>query len=478
VPSTHLFRAIAKRCLVRTETRLLMPFANILLIMAMDLDKTLFTQVLAPHIRRDRVFAHRCYWYSAARPSTMARKMARQVLEHMEQRDRDAVRATGRWVTTIRTITDDFVRDRAKQPGVNSGNINSGVTSGAVASTGSNAVPVTSAMDRECLSQPVLLPGRCDRRVCRVFLETMKVLGSASVPVSFQVRMMDVGTGKTTLETLMVKRDEHFWNDVCVMNIHEHVGHENPELQKYMNLYHVCPLSPSCGLVQFIRGAESLFNLRQKRIDISRHIVKTAPQSATVGSVRKCFRRSVAFSSVMGLMCGYADRHLGNLVVSRGVLTQIDFGFLLSREPGTKRRFLPAPHRVRLTPELLDIIETDNSDNSDGSDSIDGSDSGCNINTSSNRLSTFLQECTSINKQLRSSAHAVYFMLYPLCKTYVSTADIVLHLRSWILPGSEIRHADAVLKNQIRTATARTTSNVLVSWFLDEIHKFGQTIGT
>jgi hypothetical protein len=199
-----------------------------------------------------------------------------------------------------------------------------------------------------------------------------------------------------------------------------------------------------------VEGAASLYDLQQHGRSVLQHVVRTSSRTCTVADMETTFRRSVAFACVMALMLGYGDRHLGNLIVAGGRLTHIDYGFILSREPDSKR-FLPTPHRVRLTPELLDTI-------------------GPEFNAQ------FLQECTQINIQLRSCAHAVYHLVYPLVQTYSSHDDIVMHLRTFVLPGCQIGHVDMVLKTVISSSTQ--TRSAVLSWVFDKIHWMGQYVGS
>jgi hypothetical protein len=426
LPTDHAYRPVARATLAKVPPAQLLPFVNVLLILAADFDDYIFADVVLPAARADPELAFRCYYYVAARPH-MAVLRQRTLSRLLSAAQKTHVARTEQWLANLQVLAMDLRQGARVEDLVRT--------------------PQAAALQNRA-GPPVLLPGTAALAVAHVRVATLRVLSSASRPVVVQVQLAD---GKQ--KCIMIKRDPQFWNDVAVLNVHEHVAATCPGLRECISLYHVCPLSQDTGLVVFVDGAVSLFSLQERGENLLRHVVRTAGKHRTVGEMETVFRRSVAFSCIMALMLGYGDRHLGNLVIGGGLLLHIDYGFLLSREPDSKR-FLPAPHRVRTTPEVLQAIGPEH-------------------------YEQFLEDCTGINKQLRGCAHAVYFLLYPLVKTYVSNADIVLHLRSFVRPGSQIRHVDAQLRRQIRTATSQTTvTDAWVTKALDFLHRMGQTFGT
>jgi hypothetical protein len=424
VPATHPLQKVARRGLVAVDSERLLPFVNVLVVLAGDLDPRLWRDVLAHHARACREFAFRVYWYARARTAPSQRALARRVAGAASAADQAAFRLTGTWATALRLLCSDG-EDAAAGEGVGGG------------------VP-------EVLGRPVLFPGTCRTRVLRVHAGTMRKIPSSSCPVVFQMDLEDVATRAVRRRTVMVKRDRDFWNEVCVLNVHEHVANTHPDVRRLIHLYAVCPLAADVGLVVFVDGAASLYDLRQNGRSVLQHVVRTAPRDATVPEMEATFRQSVAFACVMALMLGYGDRHLGNLIIADGRLMHIDYGFILSREPDSKR-FLPTPHSVRLTPELLDTIGPE-------------------------FHAVFLDECTRTNVQLRSCAHAVYYLLYPLVQSYASHDDIVMHLRTFVRPGCRIEHVDTVLKTVIGSTTM--TSSTALTWLLDTVHWMGQYVGS
>ena len=493
VPLQHPYRSHAYQILKQTNTEQLLPFVNVLLILANDLDRHLFDNTIIDHLNKSTEFAHRSYYLCRAR-ANQQQQLCRKIYTHVSSEQQRQFNKTNEWIATLRLVASRKITQETQQQSqknkfgilfnlfsnasysstpTSSSSTRSRSTYSSLTSTSrsfySSSTSSTRSLStikhskvqewqmiettnefRQLRDTHVYLPGTTRYIVQCVYCETMAVLDSSSIPVIFKAKLLDTKTNTVVQKTLMIKTDPQFWNDVCVLNVHEHIYQQEPELQNYMTLYYVCPLASDVGLVMFVDNASTLDDLNMKNKDIFRHYVDTTPSHTSVGDMKIFFRRSVAFSCIMALMLGYGDRHLGNLVIANGRLFHIDYGFLLSNEPDSKR-FVPTPHRVRTTPEILNAIGQD-------------------------YYEEFLQECTEINKQIRQCANATYWILFPLTKTYVDNSDILLHMRSFMRPNCQIKHVDSLLRSEIRSATNQTKSTKITTFIFDQVHRLGHSL--
>lgn len=111
--------------------------------------------------------------------------------------------------------------------------------------------------------------------------------------------------------------------------------------------YNVLPVSDKDGLIQWIEGATSVYEIMGLDNKFSQFLT-----GLKLGSAQDNFTRSTAIYSVLNYVLGIGDRHSENMLLTQqGHFFHIDFGFLFGKDP---MRILKINHGVNK--EMINAI--------------------------------------------------------------------------------------------------------------------------
>ena len=148
---------------------------------------------------------------------------------------------------------------------------------------------------------------------------------SNSNPVIIPFIMQD-----NTLKNILVK-NEDVRNDrlaqVTLMFISRLTGID-------VTTYSVIPTGSNAGWIEIVPDCTTLYDIKYNRqTTIMDFIMEHNPQK-TAGQIKLKFVRSVAVSCVLSYILGLGDRHLENILISKGgELLHIDFCYLFNSDP-------------------------------------------------------------------------------------------------------------------------------------------------
>ena len=104
------------------------------------------------------------------------------------------------------------------------------------------------------------------------------------------------------------------------------------------------------GWVEMLPSAKTLYELNY---ELSSHIHNCFPED-TVRCVRRRFIRSAIGACILSYILGVGDRHLQNMVISKGEIAHIDFSYLLGHDPKLRMN-------IRVTPPMIIMMGGENS---------------------------------------------------------------------------------------------------------------------
>lgn len=400
-----------KKTRAKTKMFPLIPFVPSLIWMSMD-EPDVLQKVIIPTMKKDNEFAYLAYFCARGHPHLRFIKAALYKVLAPEQRKE--VASSEFFLNAILHLLNPSMRPSER----------------------------LSAIDAHVLAQKPFLPGSARFRVVSIDTRTVKQLTSSTYPWVMQCEIEDVQENIVETRTVMVK-PESVWNDLTVMLVQRYLLSLDPSLE--LEPYLVTPLGISQGLVMFVKGCKSLFEIEKNGTIMT--WLSDSHQTKCSADIQKTFMRSCAITCVLSLLLGFGDRHLQNILCSgaTGRLIHIDYGFLWSEEPTVSRhRFWLPEQIIRLTPGMLQVFQT-------------------------HFYRDFLSLCASINRMVRSVAVDLYYICWALIP--VGSTDeykMRAHFTSFLLPYTmNASDADAAIVNVIEHET-KTSSTP----FSSIVHKF------
>ena len=181
-------------------------------------------------------------------------------------------------------------------------------------------------------------------------IDRVCVLKSNTQPLLLPFRIED---GSERL--VMFKRGDDLRQDQLVLQMVSLMDRllRREGLDLKLSPYHVQPVSPTDGFVEFVHNSTSVQDILSREGSIQAYLKKHNPDPST----RSCIRaeamdnyvRSLAGYCVASYLMGIGDRHLENLLITHsGKFFHIDFGYILGRDPR------PFPPPMKLSKEMVE----------------------------------------------------------------------------------------------------------------------------
>lgn len=184
---------------------------------------------------------------------------------------------------------------------------------------------------------------------------SIEVKSSSSSPVLFNFTLSDGHLGSLLLKKDFIYKDYVIINVIKLMDL---LLKRDLETDYGIRTYKVFVLSPSTGIIEIIKNAETLGNIKhQHHISILNYLLNNNPNSK-VFELREKFIKSTAAYCIITYLLGVGDRHLDNILLTRdGYLIHIDYGFILGSDPKS-----PMAPLIRITDDVVQAFGGDASE--------------------------------------------------------------------------------------------------------------------
>ena len=215
---------------------------------------------------------------------------------------------------------------------------------------------------------------------------------------------------------ILVKKDD-MSKDRLVM----HVAHLIEKLCHTKCVQYPVFVTPTGGWVEMLPTAKTLYELKY---ELSSHIYNEFPE-VVVRCVRRRFIRSAIGACILSYLLGVGDRHLQNMVISKGELAHIDFSYILGYDPKLHMD-------IRITTPMIQMMG----------------------GVHSRDYASFVQGVTTAFEKIRRHTGLWYAILTYLSSTY-SLAEIQDHVNRKLMPSVEQAQATMrivdIVKNNSNT---------------------------
>lgn len=119
--------------------------------------------------------------------------------------------------------------------------------------------------------------------------------------------------------------------------------------REIVQTYNVFPITCGFGCITMIPDVETLYTINENTTVLNYILANNGNEN--IKTVRSRFIISCAGACLLAFILGLRDRHLQNIVIQKnGVLSHIDFGFILGRDP----KFLNT--KMRITTGMIDAM--------------------------------------------------------------------------------------------------------------------------
>lgn len=207
----------------------------------------------------------------------------------------------------------------------------------------------SSSLEEGVLSE-MPLPIDPSARVVSLPFDRVCVLKSNTQPLLLPFRIED---GSERL--VMFKRGDDLRQDQLVLQMVSLMDRllRREGLDLKLSPYHVQPVSPTDGFVEFVHNSTSVQDVLSREGSIQAYLKKHNPDPSTRSGIRAeamdNYVRSLAGYCVASYLMGIGDRHLENLLITNsGKFFHIDFGYILGRDPR------PFPPPMKLSKEMVE----------------------------------------------------------------------------------------------------------------------------
>ena len=281
---------------------------------------------------------------------------------------------------------------------------------------------------------PVRLPWNPSELVCG--LDVIKQLNSSCKPTVIIITLTNGKKIKCLLKNEDVRSDRlamvigYFINNLCT-----------PIVQTY----NVFPITCGFGCITMIPDVSTLYAINETTTVLNYILSNNGNEN--IQTVRGRFIKSCAGACLLAFILGLRDRHLQNILVQKnGVLTHIDFGYILGKDP----KYLNT--KMRITNGM--------------------------INAMGGRLSHGYQRFVELISESYSKIrlHSSLFFHLLSAESYIfkdrkrPIEIIKKHCQTVFFPGIFNETAELLVENIVEQASTET----LYTQMCDLFHKFGQ----
>jgi len=212
-------------------------------------------------------------------------------------------------------------------------------------------------------SHPIALPLNPANLAIGIDLEGMRMKNSATRPIDipFICRARSEKGGLTNpypfhalFKTEDVRKDYLIMKIIWLMDF---IIYRELNLELNLVKYAVLPVDESCGFVEMIPNAQTIYHIHEKLGFTIQNYIIEKNGDVPVEVLRDRFVKSCAGYCVISYLLGIGDRHLDNIMITEdGYLFHIDYSFILGYDPKiiTKNAF--GGSEIRLTTDMIDMM--------------------------------------------------------------------------------------------------------------------------
>ena len=212
-------------------------------------------------------------------------------------------------------------------------------------------------------AHPIALPLNPANLAIGIDLEGMRMKNSATRPIDipFVCRGRSEKGGLTNpypfhalFKTEDVRKDYLIMKIIWLMDF---IIYRELNLELNLVKYAVLPVDESCGFVEMIPNAQTIYHIHEKLGFTIQNYIIEKNGDVPVEVLRDRFVKSCAGYCVISYLLGIGDRHLDNIMITEdGYLFHIDYSFILGYDPKiiTKNAF--GGSEIRLTTDMIDMM--------------------------------------------------------------------------------------------------------------------------
>eukprot|EP01123_Difflugia_compressa_P000337 TRINITY_DN1042_c0_g1_i2.p1 TRINITY_DN1042_c0_g1~~TRINITY_DN1042_c0_g1_i2.p1 ORF type:complete len:318 (+),score=61.99 TRINITY_DN1042_c0_g1_i2:136-954(+) len=223
---------------------------------------------------------------------------------------------------------------------------------------------------------------------------------------------------------------------------------QSKNIPAHLVTYDVLPMGPSIGLLFMVPDCITLYKLAAEQGSFAQFIFdenlkKNVPINPLL--IRNAFFLSAAIYSIFSYLIDVGDRHLENIMVTKGGdFFHIDYGYVFGEEPALKK---PFSQPSRITSEMKRALDL-------------GREQGQSFDE-------FIKKCTEIYLTIRP--HYVLFMtlasVLPIEQSVIEGT-----LKERFLPDIPVKIAESMFVNNF----LRHSSEGLATLFYDGVHNLNK----
>jgi hypothetical protein len=282
-----------------------------------------------------------------------------------------------------------------------------------------------------------------DHIVCDPFDPTSKIIGIAntwvggsySKPLFIDYISCGLGMASPVKSTMMYKKED-VRKDACVLRLVK-VAAKMCRSEDVVT-YNVLPIDTSSGIIQIVKGCETLTKIYQAG-SISNYLYKHN-MNQIIRDVQTSYQNSLAFWTIITYILGIGDRHFDNIMIdTSGRLFHIDFDFIFGKDSK------PYSPKIRLNSYMIE--------------GIGGND----------KYGEFKDKCRDIFMDIRQNIDVIYVLLLNLVVAEPSLGITEPFIKEHLVRAFFIGEPDTTVKDRLEFMID-TCKDSLVGTINDYIH--------
>ncbi|ARF10115.1 phosphoinositide 3-kinase [Indivirus ILV1] len=191
-------------------------------------------------------------------------------------------------------------------------------------------------------------PINSKNKIQEIFVEKIKIKNSATKPMILPCKTNNGNIINILYKREDVRKDQVMMNVIKLMDI---ILKKEENLDLDILTYDILPTDKNAGMIEIVDDCDTMFYIREKLCTSITNYILENNDNYTVKNIRDNFIHSTAAYCVMTYLLGVGDRHLDNIMITKGgKLFHIDYGYILGNDPVTSN---PG---IRITPEIVEAI--------------------------------------------------------------------------------------------------------------------------